>query len=231
VSLSTDIISYAEMCSRENDVSLQHGMNFGIGGTYSVILMSQAVNAPYKDELKDNGLTLIYEGHDVPHYRGIKNPKLLDQPETTPKGTLTRNGKFHRAAQNYKLKKRDAEKVRVYEKIRPGIWAYNGLFILTDSWVKSDEKRNVFKFRLEAITDDEIKSKKQPELLNRRVIPTKIKQEVWKRDGGKCIKCGAKDNLHFDHIIPHSKGGTSISAENVQILCAKHNLEKRNNIL
>jgi len=231
VSLSTDIISYAEMCSRENDVSLQHGMNFGIGGTYSVILMSQAVNAPYQDELKDNGLTLIYEGHDVPKYSGIKNPKLLDQPETTPRGTLTRNGKFHRAAQNYKLKKHDAEKVRVYEKIRPGIWAYNGLFILTDSWVKSDGKRNVFKFRLEAITDDEIKSKKQLELLNRRVIPTKIKQEVWKRDGGKCIKCGAKDNLHFDHIIPHSKGGTSISAENVQILCAKHNLEKRDNIL
>lgn len=66
---------------------------------------------------------------------------------------------------------------------------------------------------------------------NRRVIPTKIKQEVWKRDGGKCVKCGAKDNLHFDHVIPHSKGGTSITSENIQILCARHNLEKRDNIV
>jgi len=229
--MDTDIISYAEMCNRENGVSLQHGMNFGIGKNYSVILMSQAVNAPYKDKLKDNGLTLIYEGHDVPHYEGIKDPKLLDQPETTPNGTITRNGKFHNAAQNYKLRKNDAENVRVYEKIKPGIWAYNGVFKLTDSWIESDGKRNVFKFRLEASVDSQIKSKKQREFDNRRVIPTKIKQEVWKRDGGKCVKCGVKDNLHFDHIIPHSKGGASITAENIQILCARHNLEKKDNIV
>ena len=231
MSLSTDIISYAEMCSRENGASLQHGMHFGIGGTYSVILMSQAVNAPYRDELKDNGLTLIYEGHDVPHYRGTKNPKLLDQPETTHRGTLTRNGKFHIAAQDYKLRKRDAEKVRVYEKIKSGIWAYNGVFKLTDSWTESDGKRKVFKFRLEAISDGDIKSKKQLKLINRRIIPTKIKREVWKRDGGKCVKCGAKDNLHFDHIIPFTKGGTSITSENVQILCARHNIQKSDNII
>ncbi len=229
--MDTDIISYAEMCNRENDVSLQHGMNFGIGKNYSVILMSQAANAPYKDELKDNGLTLIYEGHDVPRYKGIKDPKLLDQPETTPSGTITRNGKFHNAAQNYKLRKHDAENVRVYEKIKPGIWAFNGVFKLTDSWIESDGKRNVFKFRLEASVDSQIKSEKQREFDNRRVIPTKIKQEVWKRDSGKCVKCGVKDNLHFDHIIPHSKGGASITAENIQILCARHNLEKRDNIV
>jgi len=227
--MSTDIISYAEMCSRENGVSLQHGMNFGIGGTYSVILMSQAPNAPYQDKLEDNGLTLIYEGHDVPRYRGIKNPKSLDQPETTPNGTLTPNGKFHMAARTYKSGKRNAEKVRVYEKIKPGIWAYNGVFNLTDSWTEPDGKRNVFKFRLEA-TSDQVKSDRQP-IENRRVIPTKIKQEVWKRDGGKCVICSSKDNLHFDHIIPHSKGGTSITAENIQILCARHNLEKRDNIV
>jgi 5-methylcytosine-specific restriction endonuclease McrA len=48
---------------------------------------------------------------------------------------------------------------------------------------------------------------------------------------GKCVKCGATTNLHLDHIIPHSKGGTSITAANIQILCAKHNLEKRDRIL
>jgi len=65
----------------------------------------------------------------------------------------------------------------------------------------------------------------------RRVIPTSVKVEVWKRDGGLCVVCGATDELHFDHDLPYSKGGTSITAANVQLLCARHNLEKRDKIL
>ena len=37
--MANEIIPYIEMCRREG-VSLQRGMNFGIGGTHSVILMS-----------------------------------------------------------------------------------------------------------------------------------------------------------------------------------------------
>jgi hypothetical protein len=179
--MGTDIITYDELTNRENGIHLQHGMNFEIGTGYSVILMSQAPNAPYNDELKDNGLTLIYEGHDVPKNWGIKDPKSVDQPETSPNGTLTRNGKFYYAAQNFKRGKRDAEKVRVYEKIRSGIWAYNGVFNLTDSWTESDNRRKVFKFKLE-VTSDTVESKKQTKLDTRRIIPSKVKQEVWKRD-------------------------------------------------
>jgi 5-methylcytosine-specific restriction endonuclease McrA len=53
---------------------------------------------------------------------------------------------------------------------------------------------------------------------------------VWRRDGGKCVICGASDELHFDHIVPYSKGGTSLVAENIQLLCARHNLQKRDRI-
>ncbi|MCX8106660.1 MAG: HNH endonuclease [Ignavibacterium album] len=38
-------------------------------------------------------------------------------------------------------------------------------------------------------------------------------------------------NLHFDHDLPFSKGGTSLTAENVRILCMKCNLSKSNKIL
>ena len=55
--------------------------------------------------------------------------------------------------------------------------------------------------------------------------------EVWKRDGGKCVICGASNELHFDHDVPFSRGGTSIAAANVQLLCARHNLEKRDSIV
>lgn len=73
-------------------------------------------------------------------------------------------------------------------------------------------------------------STNQQDIEHSRLIPTTVKIEVWKRDKGKCVKCGSKDNLHFDHIIPYSKGGSSLVAENIQILCARHNLGKKNNI-
>src|SRR5258706_169038 len=95
--LTDNVISYVEMCLREG-LSLQQGMNFGVGGTHSVVLMSLRPNAPYKDRLEDNGTMLIYEGHDVPK-NGASHPKLLDQPERYPSGGLTQNGKFHHAAQ------------------------------------------------------------------------------------------------------------------------------------
>lgn len=64
-----------------------------------------------------------------------------------------------------------------------------------------------------------------------RIIPTNVKLEVWARDSGRCVTCGATDELHFDHIVPFSKGGTSLKAENVQLLCARHNLSKSAKIL
>jgi hypothetical protein len=145
---------------------------------------------------------------------------------------LTSNGKFHQAAQQAKSGNRPPEVVRVYEKIKPGIWSYNGQFNLVDSWTEYDGVRNVFKFRLEAIADvfTQGESTPFPGSSPRRIIPTAVKLEVWQRDGGKCVVCGAKDELHFDHIIPFSLGGTSLSAANVQLLCARHNIAKRDRI-
>ena len=39
--------------------------------------------------------------------------------------------------------------MRVYEKLRPNIWAFNGVFQLVDAWDQKNGGRNVFKFRLE----------------------------------------------------------------------------------
>lgn len=218
------------MCRREG-ASLQQGMNFGLGRNHSVILMSLRPNAPYRDRIEDEGTTLIYEGHDSPKTAACRNPKVVDQPERFPSGGLTQNGKFHQAAQSFQRSERQPERVRVYEKIRPGIWSYNGVFHLTDSWQERDEHRSVFKFRLEAVEGEE--DFEQPARLDaerRRVIPTAVKLQVWKRDGGKCAVCGASDELHFDHIVPFSKGGTSLTAANVQLLCARHNLAKHDRI-
>jgi hypothetical protein len=63
----------------------------------------------------------------------------------------------------------------------------------------------------------------------REPIPQDIMDQVWNRDGGKCVKCGSQENLEFDHIIPHSKGGAT-SYRNLQILCKSCNIEKSNKI-
>ncbi|GIV89146.1 MAG: hypothetical protein KatS3mg055_1664 [Chloroflexus sp.] len=119
-------------------------MNYQLGNGYSVILMSVRDNAPYRDRFEDDGSTLVYEGHDVQRSSEILDPKSVDQPEFNSTGTLTENGKFHKAAQDYKKGLRPPERVRVYEKIRPGIWSYNGVFELVDSWQEFDGQRKVF---------------------------------------------------------------------------------------
>ena len=210
-----NIISYIEMCQRKG-TSLQKGMNFRLRGDHSIILMSVRDNAPYQDEIQEDGTVLIYEGHDEPKRKGIINPKQFDQPEFIKPGSLTENGKFNSAAQNYKSGNKGPDIVQVYEKIKPGIWSDNGFFHLVGSWVESDGLRNVFKPEDPA----------NREVVRSRIIPTSIKLEVWKRDAGKCVTCGATDELHFDHILPYSKGGTSQKAENIQLLCARHNLQK-----
>jgi hypothetical protein len=228
--MADNILSHNEMCRREG-VSLQRGMNFNLGGNHSVILMSVRPNAPYRDRLDDGGTTLIYEGHDHPKNAECPNPKISDQPERLPSGKLTQNGKFHQAAQSFKNGLRPPERVRVYEKIRKGIWSYSGIFHLIDSWQERDSHRTVFMFKLVAVEgDDNLAMPVHVDAEHRRIIPTAVKLEVWKRDGGKCRECGATYDLHFDHVLPYSKGGTSLTAENVQLLCARHNLQKRDRI-
>ncbi len=223
-----EIITYLEMCGDEG-VNLQRGMNFRLGKSYSVILMSVRPNAPYADRIENDGKILIYEGHDIPNKKGGSDPKMVDQPMYNPSGTHTQNGLFCNAVQKYKLGDKP-EIIKVYEKIKSGIWTYNGLFRLVDGWMEASGDRKVFKFKLELLENQSISADRSVDLENPRIIPAYVKLEVWKRDKGRCVKCGRKDNLHFDHIIPYSKGGSSLLAENIQLLCACHNLEKRDKI-
>ena len=230
-----DVIRYVDMTIAEG-FSIQRGMNFNINGRdYGIILMSVRNNAPYADRFEDNGTILIYEGHDIQtNYISVgNNPKDLDQPMFTPSGGLTENGKFYQAAKQYATGK-PAKIIKVYEKIKSGIWVANGFFVLTDAWIESSGNRKVFKFKFEMLEENTHSNasveSREMELEHNRLIPTSIKVAVWQRDKGKCVKCGSEVNLHYDHIIPFSKGGSSITAANIQLLCAKCNLQKHDHI-
>jgi HNH endonuclease len=225
-----DVVSYLDMCAPFG-VNLQRGMNFRLRNGESLILMSVRPGAPYEDRVEQGGKVIVYEGHDIPRTRLGPDPKSEDQPEFQPNGRPTQNGLFIAAVAQYKSGTALPERVRVFEKIRDGIWVYNGLFSLIDGWKQSIGGRKVFRFKLQVLDEDAksvLVSSDEPG--HDRVIPTAVKLEVWKRDKGACAKCGSKQNLHFDHMIPYSQGGSSKDSKNIQILCAKHNLEKKDRI-
>ena len=64
----------------------------------------------------------------------------------------------------------------------------------------------------------------------RERIPDEVRAFVWERDQGRCVRCGAEDELQFDHVIPVAKGGGS-AIDNVQVLCADCNRQKSDSIV
>ena len=224
------IYSYREMCDIENVQTLQRGMNFRMNPQYSVILMSRRSNAPYSDKILEDSITIEYEGHDEPKTAHDMNPKEFDQPNKTKNGALTQNGKFIDAVERFKKGFSNAEVVKVYEKILPGVWSLKGFFDLTDYQIKHDGKRNVYVFSLKLSGKQDIETNGHIDLAHTRLISSEVKKEVWKRDNGKCVICGATKNLHFDHDLPFSKGGTSLTEKNIRLLCAKCNLAKSDKI-
>jgi len=81
-------------------------------------------------------------------------------------------------------------------------------------------ERRILRFFLDLLFP---KPKRKPS----RYIPNDVKAYAMRAYGGMCAYCGATEDLHFDHIIPYSRGGNS-SRENIQVLCGYHNRLKSN---
>lgn len=180
-----DVVSYREMCDIENVQTLQRGMNFRLNHSYSVVLMSQRSNAPYTDRIHDDGITVEYEGHDVSKKSYTHNPKFEDQVTSLPSGKPTQNGLFVEAVEKFKSKDTNPELVKIYEKILPGIWSLKGVFELIDYKQDFDNGRNVYRFILKLSKNQSINQDfSTQDIQHTRVIPSKVKQQVWKRDNG-----------------------------------------------
>ena len=87
-------------------------------------------------------------------------------------------------------------------------------------WERAQKKRR----KLERLRK-EMLSEQAVEEARREQIPEDVRIFVWKRDGGRCVRCGSHENLEFDHIIPVSKGGSN-TQRNIQLLCETCNRKK-----
>jgi len=63
------------------------------------------------------------------------------------------------------------------------------------------------------------------QLSKRERISDSVRLFVWQRDEGKCVICGNKEKIEFDHIIPIAEGGAN-TERNIQILCESCNRNK-----
>jgi hypothetical protein len=59
----------------------------------------------------------------------------------------------------------------------------------------------------------------------REAIPAQVRREVWRRDQGRCVDCGSRERLEYDHIIPVSRGGSN-TVRNIELRCESCNRKK-----
>lgn len=90
--------------------------------------------------------------------------------------------------------------------------------------LEDDERKKFERLKHKfTVAEQEEKEGKRP------AIPEEVRIAVWRRDDGKCVKCGSRERLEYDHIIPLSKGGSN-TVRNIELLCEKCNREKSGNI-
>lgn len=81
---------------------------------------------------------------------------------------------------------------------------------------------------LDLLLEEKLKTPMEPlryrsyESKNSRYIPVSVKHKV---NSEKCLKCGTRRNLEYDHILEFARGGTN-SAKNIQVLCRNCNQRK-----
>jgi HNH endonuclease len=59
----------------------------------------------------------------------------------------------------------------------------------------------------------------------REPIPERVRHEVWRRDQGRCVDCGSRTRLEYDHIIAVANGGSN-TARNIELRCESCNRRK-----
>ena len=45
-----------------------------------------------------------------------------------------------------------------------------------------------------------------------------VKMQVWRRDSGRCVRCGGQEGVWFDYVVPVWEGG-SATEQNIRLMC------------
>jgi hypothetical protein len=129
----------------------------------------------------------------------------------------------------------DFVKVQPVRYLNWGIFYQNCLFKVSGTHTEDEQKLLVLEFcdkerqkfeRLSAKFNSEASREIKRD---RETILEEVRIAVWRRDQGKCARCGSRESLEYDHIVPVSKGGSN-TVRNVELLCENCNRQKGDRI-
>ncbi len=183
------------------------------------------------DQLEDAGIVGPFEGSKQ---RDVLVKNIRDLEVIFKRGSLKENY-FNEKILPYK---RDIIQIKVDEYLRnKEIECENELKETLRQQLLQEQNEKIEKQKInqlkEQLRDEMLQNgiitEDVEETSNREPIPQDTQDRVWNTDSGKCVKCGSREKLEFDHIIPFSKGGSN-SYRNIQLLCEKCNRQKSNKI-
>lgn len=146
-------------------------------------------------------------------------------------GAVVGERTFSRRALQALRERQQDEPVAVLQDGPRVYWIHDDRFFWEDDGLEADDvralvfARDARRRRTLERAHAALAGEEQGGVPRREPIPRSVRQEVWERDGGRCVDCGADFELQFDHVIPFALGGAS-TAENLQVLCAPCNQRK-----
>ena len=215
-------------------------------------------NKEYKNWRKEERIREIEELREVEekwerysHHKTIWRKELreLEESEEFKRLKELKSKEWHGKGEKKRIFEEFEEKVKpeiikIQEKIKNGefLRTMNG-YVYKNALYTFDEGNYTDEERILLILELEDKERQKFEQLKRKfslsqeaektpkrdAIPEAVRIAVWRRDEGKCAKCGSRKNLEYDHIIPVSKGGGN-TVRNIELLCEECNRKKRDNI-
>jgi hypothetical protein len=167
--------------------------------------------------------------------------KVINNIERRCKKMILKRCKYAIVEASFSTSINEEGRIEEYDKIDGiphsfrGIWFGMPVCGLAEDMDTQFKKREGFfycdeKKCSECIYYEPLNNGKQVLQTKRDTIGSKLRHEVFKRDGYKCKECGTTNKegiLHCDHITPISQGGTD-ELSNLQTLCNKCNLAKSN---
>jgi len=130
------------------------------------------------------------------------------------------------------LERQAAEPVKLHEfDGRTWWWFRKQVYVETESLAPEDVKALALQMEgAKSATLERARAEMRGEeaaasLRPREPISETVRHEVWRRDQGRCVDCGSKANLEFDHIIPWSQGGSN-TVRNLELRCKSCNHSK-----
>jgi len=126
----------------------------------------------------------------------------------------------------------DSEKVENCKRLRRDVYLFRNILYSVEGpysepefkiLIREEADRESAYFQRACGRHQECASEPLP--LRRERIPERVRVAVWRRDQGRCARCGRREKLEYDHIIPVAEGGGS-TARNIELLCERCNRSK-----